>query len=166
MWWRLKRAEFEKRKGLSNKRALKQLVESGEVPGLLAYAGADPVGWCSVGPRESYPVLDRSCILKRVDDQPVWSIVCLFVARPHRRCGVSVRLIGAAVEHAKARGASIVEGYPVEPKTPSMPDAFAWVGTAAAFRSMGFEEVARRSETRPIMRCFLGARSPSRARRK
>ena len=29
-----------------------------------------------------YPALDRSRILKRVDDAPVWSVTCLFVARP------------------------------------------------------------------------------------
>lgn len=158
MWWRLKRSEFEKHKGAGNRTALKRIIDSGEVPGLLAYAHGQPIAWCSVGPRETYPVLERSRILKRVDDQPVWSVVCFVVAKPFRRKGASVNLLKAAVEYAKEQGARIVEGYPVEPKKASMPDVFAYHGLSSAFRKAGFVEVARRSETRPIMRYFIGER--------
>ncbi len=152
MCWRLKRSQFEKQKGAGNKKALKKIVKSGEVPGLLAYAGREPVGWCSVAPREAFPVLKNSRILKRVDDQPVWSASCFFVARPYRRQGLSVKLLRAAVTYAKKKGARMVEGYPVEPKKTPMPDVFAWTGLAGAFRRAGFREVLRRSPTRPIMR--------------
>lgn len=158
MWWRLKRADFEKRKGNRNKQAMKRIVTGGEVPGLLAYVSKAPIGWCSVAPRDRFPVLERSRILKPVDDTPVWSVVCLFVAKPHRRRGVTVRLLEAAVRYARDHGATVVEGYPIEPKKPAMPDAFAWVGLASAFRQAGFTEVARRSETRPIMRCIVKRR--------
>jgi len=90
--------------------------------------------------------------LARVDSKAVWSVTCLFVARPFRRAGVSVQLLRAAAGHARSRGAAIVEGYPVEPRTDAMPDAFAWTGLVSAFRKAGFREVARRSATRPIMR--------------
>lgn len=152
MCWRLKRSQFEKQKGAGNKKALKKIVAAGEVPGLLAYAGREPVGWCSVAPREAFPVLENSRILKRVDDQPVWSASCFFVARPYRRQGLSVKLLRAAVTYAKKKGARMVEGYPVEPKKSPMPDVFAWTGLADAFRRAGFKEVLRRSPTRPIMR--------------
>jgi GNAT superfamily N-acetyltransferase len=166
MWWRLSRPEFERSKGAGNKRALEALVESGKVPGLLAYVDGEPAGWCALGPRESYPRLVRSRILKPVDEEPVWSVVCFFVDRPHRRRGMTVRLLRAAADHARERGASILEGYPVDPKGPELPDAFVWTGLAAAFRAAGFEEVARRSETRPVMRLALGrARSRGRAAR-
>ncbi|TKJ29443.1 MAG: GNAT family N-acetyltransferase [Chloroflexi bacterium B3_Chlor] len=155
MWWRLKQSQFEKQKGEENKRALKRIVDSDEVPGLLAYADEQPIGWCSVAPREAFPRLGRSRILKRVDDQPVWSVVCFFVDKSFRRRGVAVRLLGAAVEHAKKHGAKIVEGYPVEPRTASTPDAFAFTGLASAFRKAGFVEVLRRSDTRPIMRYHI-----------
>jgi hypothetical protein len=59
------------------------------------------------------------------------------------------------MRYAKKQGAGILEGYPVEPKKDKMPDAFAWTGIASAYRAAGFEEVARRSETRPIMRYYL-----------
>ena len=152
MYWIRKRSVFEKQKGSGNKRGLKRMVASGDRLGLIAYAGREPVGWCALGPRERYSVLERSRILSPVDDQQVWSVVCFFVAKPFRRSGVTVALLAAAVQFAKRNRARILEGYPVEPKKDPMPAAFAWTGIAAAFRSAGFSEVLRRSETRPIMR--------------
>jgi GNAT superfamily N-acetyltransferase len=152
MWWRLTRTQFAKHKGNQNKAAFKRIVDAGEMPGVLAYAGEQPVGWCAVAPRDSYPSLERSRTLARVDGQAVWSVTCLFVARPFRRRGISVRLLRAAASHAHSRGAATVEGYPVEPRTPAMPDVFAWTGLASAFHQAGFREVLRRSQTRPIMR--------------
>jgi hypothetical protein len=78
---RLTRKEFERRKGASNRRAFRRIVMGGREPGVLAYRGGEPIGWCAVEPRENYSSLSRSRILKPVDDRPVWSIVCLFVAR-------------------------------------------------------------------------------------
>src|SRR5437773_1288091 len=152
MWWRLKRSEFEKQKGEKNKAAFKAVVNSGDAPGVLAYAGGRPIGWCAVGPRETYSALERSRVLKRLDDKPVWSIVCLFIAKPYRRKGVSIELLKAAADYVRKRGGKIVEGYPIEPRAGAMPDAFAWTGLASAFRQTGFTECARRSPTRPIMR--------------
>ena len=152
MWWRLTRAEFEKKKGDANKRAMKKIVAAGEIPGILAYVGEEPVGWCAVGPRESYPVLQRSRVLKPIDDQPVWSITCFFIAKDYRRQGLSGRLVRAAVAHAKKRGARLIEGYPIESKKEQLPDAFAWIGLPSTFLNNGFVEVLRRSKTRPIMR--------------
>ncbi len=156
MWWRLKRSEFEKQKGEENRKALKTIVDSGEIPGILAYANGEVVGWCSVAPRESYPTLERSRVLKRVDDKPVWSIVCFFVSKPFRHKGVTVALLKAAIKHVKEHGGKIVEGYPVEPKKGYTPDPFVYTGLASAFRKAGFAEVIRRSETRPIMRYMIG----------
>ncbi|HDR06229.1 MAG TPA: GNAT family N-acetyltransferase, partial [Candidatus Coatesbacteria bacterium] len=76
MYWRLKRKDFDKGYGEANRRELRRIVEAGEAPGILAYEGDEPVGWCSVAPREAFPSLDRSPVLKRVDDEPVWSITC------------------------------------------------------------------------------------------
>jgi len=155
MWWRLSRSQFNKQKGVGNKKALKKIVASGEIPGILAYSNGEPIGWCSVAPRERFPVLERSRILKRIDEKPVWSVVCFFVAKPFRRKEVTIELLKAAIEYAKKCGAKIVEGYPVEPKKTKMPDVFAYTGLASAFRQAGFVEVLRRSDTRPIMRYFV-----------
>lgn len=152
MFWRLTRSQFDKQKGTGNKKAFKKIVESGEIPGILAYYDNEPIGWCCIAPREKFSTLERSRILKRVDEQPVWSVVCFFIAKPHRQKGVTIKLLQAAIEFAKERGAKIVEGYPVEPKKGKTPDVFAYTGLVSAFRKTGFKEVMRRSETRPIMR--------------
>jgi len=156
MWWRLKRSDFDRMKGEGNKKAMRALVDSGEIPGILAFEGRKAVAWCSVAPREQYPVLARSRILKPVDDRPVWSIVCFFVLKDYRNQGVTVQLLKAAVQHVKKQGGKIVEGYPVEPKKKRMPDVFAYTGLASGFRKAGFKECLRRSETRPIMRYPIG----------
>ena len=158
MWWRMTRSEFNKKKGLGNKKALKKIIDSGEIPGILAYADGVPISWCSVAPREKFSTLERSRILQRVDEKPVWSVVCFFIAKPFRRKGVTIALLRAAIEHAKKHGAKIVEGYPVDPKKGKTPDVFAYTGLASAFRQAGFVEVLRRSETRPIMRYFIKVR--------
>lgn len=155
MWWRLAHAEFESNKGPANRQALLDLVTSGIVPGLLAYDDARPIGWCSLGPREGFARLARSRILKPVDDAPVWSIVCFFVDRDFRHMGVSRRLLEAAKSWARRHDADILEGYPVEPAKHPAPAPFVFTGLAAAFTSEGFVECARRSPTRPIMRCRL-----------
>jgi hypothetical protein len=73
MWWRTTRSQFKKQGNDGNRQAMKDIVDSGEVPGILAYADGEPVGWCSVAPREHYGSLNRSPVLKRLDDKPVWS---------------------------------------------------------------------------------------------
>jgi len=143
-------------KGEGNRLAMKALVESGRVPGILAYSGGVPVGWCSVSPREEFGALARSRVLRPVDDAPVWSVVCFFVGKAHRRRGLTVALLRAAVDYAAAHGAAIVEGYPTEPKKADAPAVFLYTGTVSAFRKAGFVEVARRSTSRPIMRYIVG----------
>ena len=155
MAWRLPAAEFQAGKGVKNRRALKRLVESGEAPGILAYDGRKAVGWCAVAPRPVYSFLTRSRVLKEVDELPVWSVSCLFVLKPYRRQGVSALLLRAAVRWAAGRGATIVEGYPTVPYASNVSAAFLWTGTPSSFASAGFEEVARRSRARPIMRAVV-----------
>jgi GNAT superfamily N-acetyltransferase len=152
MWWRLPRSTFNAQKGAGNKRAMKQLVTSGEVPGLIAYRGAEPVGWIAIAPRERFPVLGRSRVLAPVDERPVWSVVCFFVRREFRRHGLTSRILYAASAYAATQGARIVEGYPVIARRGKMPDAFAYTGLVSSFEKAGFNEVCRRSATRPIMR--------------
>ena len=152
MYWRLIHSEFERNKGDTNKRAMKRLVKSGEVPGIIAYESGEPVAWCSIAPREHFTRLGRSRILKPVDDKPVWSVVCFFIAKRVRKQGFSLAILNAATRYAAERGAGIVEGYPVEPKKGKTADVFAYTGLASVFIKAGFDEVARRSETRPIMR--------------
>ncbi len=155
MFWKLPTKELQALAHDGNKAAQKATVDSGRAPGLLAYTGREAVGWIAVEPRGEYPRLERSRVLKPVDDQPVWSITCFFTRRDQRGRGVSVELLKGAIEHVRKHGGKIVEGYPIEPKTGRMPAPFVYTGLAAAFRKAGFTEVARRSETRPIFRYVI-----------
>jgi GNAT superfamily N-acetyltransferase len=152
MYWRLGRAAFEAQKGAPNREAFRRLVEAGPPPGILAYDGTTPVGWCAVAPRIDLPRLQRSRMVKGLDVAGVWSLPCLFVARGWRGRGASVELVRSAARWAREQGAAIVEGYPVVPRTGRLPDAFAWTGLPTSFSGAGFEEVARPSPTRPIYR--------------
>ena len=155
MFWRIKRKDYEAQKGDGNKKAMKNFIHSGGIPGVLAYYNNEPVGWCSVAKREEFPGLENSRILKPVDDKPVWAVSCFFIRKDFRNKGVSVELLKAAAKFVKSRKGRILEGYPNEPKKGNMPPAFAWHGLASAFKQAGFKEVERRSETRPIMRLVL-----------
>jgi len=155
MYPRLPDKEDKAGRGEVNHQKMKALVDSGKTPGLLGSKDGVPVGWISLGPREEFPRLKGSKILAPVDDQPVWSVVCIFIAKGFRRQGISVELLVAAGEFAKSNGAAILEGYPTDPHGAKQPDAFVWTGIHTAYLKAGFVEVERRSKTRPIMRKYL-----------
>jgi GNAT superfamily N-acetyltransferase len=157
MWWRLERTEFKRIKGEGRKAALKELVCGSESPGLLAYVDGRPVGWCSIGPRETFAALENSRILKRIDDTLVWSIVCFFITKKYRNKGIMADLLRAAVDYATSRGAQVVEGYPLDLQShllagQTLTRFSGYMGIASAFRAAGFESVASASETQLIMR--------------
>lgn len=155
MFYRQTSREFDENKGERNKALMKNIVDSGQVPGLVGYRDGAPVGWVQVGPREWYGRLDRSRVTKPLDDRPAWAITCFVIPKEHRRTGVASALLAAAVDYARDMGAEVVEGYPVEPKGEDVPAVWSWMGFPSMFESCGFKEVARRTDTRPFMRYEL-----------
>jgi GNAT superfamily N-acetyltransferase len=158
MYWRLRRSDWTAAKGNKNKTAFKKLITSGQQPGVIAYKGKEPIGWCAIAPREEYLSLAKSRVLKPLDDKPVWSITCLFVKRGFRRQGISIELLRAAAKFAAKQGARVIEGYPTVPTMEKTPDPFVYMGVPSAFKSAGFKEAARRSPNRPIMRLQIDGR--------
>jgi ribosomal protein S18 acetylase RimI-like enzyme len=154
MFWKLRGKAFDEARGYETRQMHKSIVDTGVPTGLLAYLHGEVVGWIAVEPREAYPRLVHSRLLKPVDDQPVWSVTCFFVAKKDRRQGIAVELLRAAVEHVKKQGGKIVEGYPVDVQK-DLPAVSVYTGTASAFRQAGFKEVARRAPARPIFRFFI-----------
>jgi GNAT superfamily N-acetyltransferase len=151
MWWKRSAEDFRSKKGASNRRTFKTIVDRGDVPGFIAYESDHPVAWCAVEPRARYPGLARSRSLAPVDDALVWSITCLFVKAGHRRCGMSLAMLEHAKRFVAERGGRLIEGYPKD--SGSFPGANSmWTGAASTFRRAGFTEVVRRTPTRPIMR--------------
>jgi GNAT superfamily N-acetyltransferase len=151
MWWRQLSSEWQKRKGSYRKEALKTIVSQGKAPGILAYSNGQPVGWCSISPREEFHRLERSRTLKRIDSQPVWSLVCFFVAKPFRGKGISTKLLEAAVKYAREQGAEIIEGYPSR-SGEKQQDTTVYTGLASMFLKVGFADRGSTSKTRTIMR--------------
>lgn len=161
MWWRQSYKDYQLNKGETNKAALRELVTlAAPAPGLLAYAPDATneircVGWIAVAPRAEYTRMRTSRAMAAVNSTPVWSVSCLFVHRDFRRLGLSSALIEAAASYALSHGAPCVEAYPHEPKK-STAAAFIFLGTRSAFERAGFQEVARHTPGRPIMRRFPG----------
>jgi len=154
MWWRLPRREWAAGKGAGNRRALRKLMGEGAVPGIIAYAGGAPVGWVALAPREEYPRLATSRTLKPIDARPVWSITCFFVARPYRGQGLMAGLIESAAAYARKKGATLLEGYPTDPRRKTS-DVFLYTGTRGAFARAGFSVAARPSKATFVMRRAL-----------
>jgi GNAT superfamily N-acetyltransferase len=118
MYWRLGGAYRKAPRG-ANREALRQIVKRGSPPGLLAFDGDLPVGWCQLTPRDALPWLDHMWWFERVDAVPVWSISCFFVRRGYRRQGVMTQLIFAALKTAKRARAPALEGYPIDTSAPT-----------------------------------------------
>lgn len=151
MYWRIG-AAYRKRSGETNRKAFRQAVKAGPPPGLLAFDGDLPVGWCQITPRDALPWLDRTWRLRRIDDLPVWSITCFYIRIGYRRRGVTSALIRAAVDLARDAQAPAVEAYPLDGDlSPSSTST----GYASTFARAGFKEIARHSPEKPIMRLDL-----------
>jgi len=137
--------------------SLKTLVDRGCVPGLIGYRDGEPVGWVSLGPRDEVARLERSPVMKRVDDKPVWSVVCFYTAKRMRGAGVAAAMLRGAIAFARTCGARLLEAYPVDRKQ-RCPDESMWFGCKAMYDRAGFAEVARRKPTRVVMRKALRAK--------
>ncbi|TGE31073.1 GNAT family N-acetyltransferase [Desulfosporosinus sp. Sb-LF] len=154
MSWRLKRLDFERQKGEGNRSAMRTLVEQNMKTGVLAYKDNEPIGWCAVAPREDYLRLENSRVLKRIDNEQVWSVTCFFIAKSLRRKGISFELLKGVIKYCEINKVKIIEGYPVVPYGEQVPDAFEWTGIPSVFERAGFVEVERRSKSKPIMRYY------------
>jgi GNAT superfamily N-acetyltransferase len=132
--------------------------------GLVAYLDGEPVGWCAIAPRADHARLLRDMRVPWVgrsedkSDPGVWAVTCFVTRAGFRRRGVSRALAQAAVDFARVRGASALEGYPMltEPG-----QEVAWgelhVGSRSIFAAAGFTEVSRPTLRRVVMRVdFLG----------
>jgi GNAT superfamily N-acetyltransferase len=135
--------------------------------GLVAYLGAEPVGWCAVEPRSAYAGLLRVYRvpwLERAEDKAdpsVWAVTCFLTRAGFRRRGISYALARAAVPFAKARGARAIEGYPMLVRPGQ---DITWgelnVGSRSIFAAAGFAEVGRPVPRRVVMRIDFGAGAP------
>jgi GNAT superfamily N-acetyltransferase len=158
MYWRIG-PEYHKRPREKNKSAFRRIVKQGPPPGLLAFDGERPIGWCQLTPRQDLAWLNRKQALEPVDGVPAWAVSCFYIRRRYRRRGIMTALIVEALKAAKRANAPALEAYPVDTAQPGS-TSNVFTGTASTFRRLGFQAVARRQPSRPIMRHNLKGIAP------
>lgn len=157
-WFALTGQDWKNTPPETRKEQLNAKFKNGPEPGVLAFRGGEAVGWCAVEPRRCYPRIEQSQVLRAAgagaaDDTGVWSVSCFVVSPGHRRSGVAAALLKAAVGHAFAHGAEIVEGYPVDPSLrPKAGPADLYQGTVKLFAVAGFSMVSTAVPGRAVMR--------------
>ena len=165
--FRVRGMDFTKARPADNRAVLEKATRRdarrGRAPGLIAYRAGEAIGWVSLAPREDFERLERSKVLARVDEKPVWSIVCFVVGRRARGQGVANALLAAAIDYARDHGATLLEAYPTDAADGRIPSANAYMGTLSMFERAGFTEVERRQANvsvrpRPIVRRAVRAR--------
>ena len=159
MYWRAESYKaWQSMRGAGAKKCFRELVQKGKAHGILAFAGDEPVGWCSIGHRKDFPALQKSKTYKREDTNNVWSVTCFFIHRKWRRRGLSRGLLKKAVETMRKRSAKVVEAYPVTTTKDGrrVGSSTAWTGPLTIFEELGFKTVQTPNPLRPLVRLELG----------
>jgi GNAT superfamily N-acetyltransferase len=163
VFWRLRSKEWSASSPSRNRAMLGSLADRDPAPGLVALRDGRAVGWVGLGPREDFDRLEHSRVRPRLDDLPVWAVVCFVVSKSARGEGLARRLLDAAVEYARKHGAPAIEAYPVAPDGGRVEAAKAYTGVLSMFEAVGFREVqsvesATATVRRTIVRMDLAGR--------
>ncbi|MCY4654394.1 MAG: GNAT family N-acetyltransferase [Dehalococcoidia bacterium] len=150
MVWRRMPKGTSRSDSKAKKEALRQRVVDETPIGILGYVDGEPMAWCSIAPRDTYRELGGSKFPADPSNS-IWSIACFYLPRRLRGLGLTRQLIYAALDHARKKGAAVVEAYPVDPDSPS----YKFMGLVSTFEALGFEEVGRAGTRRHVMRLFL-----------
>ena len=154
--FRVRGMDFTKARPADNRAVLEKAARTdarkGRAPGSIAYRDGEAIGWVSLAPREDFERLEHSTVLARVDEKPVWSIVCFVVGRRARGQGVAKALLAAAIEYARDHGATLLEAYPADAAPVASRRANAYMGTLSMFERAGFKEVERRQANGSVAR--------------
>jgi GNAT superfamily N-acetyltransferase len=155
MYYRLNKSDFKEGKEEGgNKEAMHQIVRNKKPAGILGFYEDQPIAWCAFAPREHFIKLENSRVHKRIDDNSVWSIPCLFIDKNFRCLGVSVELLKGVIKYARENNIGIIEAYPAIPTKGRLPDSFAWTGLYKSFECAGFKIADRTSINRPMVRYY------------
>ena len=160
MYFRTRGLSWSNSTAKQNREGLRALAGGDVAPGLVAYREGEAVGWIGISPRETYERLESSKVLARVDDKPVWSIVCFVVGAKSRGRGIASALLAGAIDYARGHGARMLEAYPVARSRGKVSAASAFHGSQSMFEKAGFRlvEIRQWNKTtpeRPIMRLEL-----------
>lgn len=159
-YWRKSSSEYRNGGPGSGEANLRLQVQRGPTPGMLAYSDGELVGWLGLWPRQDFERLVRSRTIPKIDEKPVWSIVCFMIKVGHRRKGVSKALLEGAIEYGRQDGIRTLEAYPLDPEGTRVDVNFGYVGFTHMFEEAGFERILETDsksarKTRWLMRLDL-----------
>lgn len=160
-WWTLTNADWNDTTSEQRWQLLRDEVDAGPPPGLIAYVDGEAAGWVRIGPRTAQARIARMRIIKGsdepLDDDDAWAVTCFVVRREYRRRGLNNALLEAAVDFARQHGARVVEGYPFDLAAKKSSANSLFHGTLSTFLDVGFREVSRTSPHQPIVALDLTA---------
>lgn len=136
----------------ARREALRDQLDEQPPAGMLAYVDGEVAGWCGFGPRPRLPRIEHSRTIPKVDELPVWSILCFNIRVGYRRKGVASALLAGVVDYARSSGAPGLEAYPIDPEGGRVDVGFGYVGLTPWFEKLGFRrvvETAAHSDRRP-----------------
>lgn len=132
-------------------RSKQELIQGAEqqnphVRGIVALDPSDDkvVAWLKITPATQLTKLYDQRLYRGLpcfggDRQGVYTLGCFFIDPAFRGQGISQQLITAAIEHAKALGATSLEALPRGEETAS--EAERWLGRPSALKAAGFSVV-------------------------
>jgi ribosomal protein S18 acetylase RimI-like enzyme len=158
-WWLLTGRQFDELSRTEKEERLRIELAESPAPALIAYVDGVAAGWVRVGPRTKQPRLSRTRSFAASphswDDPDVWAVTCFVVRREFRGQGLTVKLLEAAVAHARANGARVLEAYPTDTAARKTPTNNLYIGILSVFLAAGFREVARPKPHRTIVELDL-----------
>lgn len=162
MFWRIRSKDWSFANTRETRAGFQRLVEEGRdpAPGLLALRDGQAVGWVSVAPRDDYERLTNSRVRPKIDDLPVWSVVCFVVSKSERGNGLTSLLLDAATTYALDHGAPGLEAYPVDTRGGRVPAALGYTGLLSTFEAAGFRVVREIDSPQSKVRRVIVRREP------
>lgn len=159
-WWTITNAEYQRLSPDERQRMLRSEMDAGPPPALIAYVDAHAAGWVRVGPRAPLRRLVRTkeivgATSEALDDASVWSVSCFVVRKEFRGQGLMSALLDAALSHARAGGARVVEAYPIDAAQSRARTNEYYRGVLSVFLAAGFTEVARPKTDRALVSLTL-----------
>lgn len=131
-------------------------IASGPPPGLVAYTDGDAAGWMRIGPRPAQRRLARTRNIvattrEPFDDENIWAVTCFVVRKEHRGQGLNAALLDAGIEFARASGARLIEGYPIDTSVAEPRANDLYRGALSTFLAAGFVKVPSTRPDRPLV---------------
>jgi GNAT superfamily N-acetyltransferase len=141
---------------------LRDEIDTGPPPGLIAYVDGVAAGWVRIGPRPRQRRMTHTRMIAEataepLDDESVWALTCFVVRREYRGAGLNTELLAAAVDYAGRAGARVVEAYPVDTGGEKQASNDLYHGTLRTFLAAGFTQRGKLKPGRPLVALELAS---------